>query len=77
MENIHLNTAVSTNVKILVDGKVAVDKSNAIHPANMATVIARGLSNAANHQIFKIKSPLYKISKVFVEIKNLLKSLNK
>jgi energy-coupling factor transporter ATP-binding protein EcfA2 len=55
MENIKLNTSVSTNVKILVDGQVAVDKSNAIHPANMATVIARGLSNADKHQIFKIK----------------------
>jgi hypothetical protein len=55
MENIKLNTSVSTNVKILVDGQVAVDKSNAIHPANMTTVIARGLSNADKHQIFKIK----------------------
>jgi hypothetical protein len=55
MEKIELQTQVSTNVKIIVDGEVAVDKSNAIHPANMATVIARGLSNAEKAHIFKIK----------------------
>jgi hypothetical protein len=32
-----------------------MEKYNAIHPKNMATAIARGLSNAANYQIFKMK----------------------
>jgi hypothetical protein len=36
-------------------GEVLVDKYNAIHPKNMATAIARGLSNSTNFQIFKIK----------------------
>lgn len=49
-------TQVETNVLIKnQDGTVLVDKSNAIHPANMATAIARGLSNAANYSIFKMK----------------------
>ncbi len=36
-------------------GNVLVDHKNAIHPGNMATAIARGLSNAANSEIFKLK----------------------
>lgn len=36
-------------------GEVLVDKRNAIHPKNMATAIARGLSNSPNGNIFKIK----------------------
>jgi hypothetical protein len=36
-------------------GDVVMEKYNAIHPKNMATAIARGLSNAANYQIFKMK----------------------
>jgi len=36
-------------------GEVLVDDHNAIHPRNMATAIARGLSNAPNYQIYKIK----------------------
>lgn len=36
-------------------GEVLVDQHNAIHPKNMATAIARGLSHAANWSIFKLK----------------------
>lgn len=36
-------------------GNVLVDKTNAIHPKNMAIAIARGLSNSPNWQIFKLK----------------------
>lgn len=52
-----LKTLVSGHVQISdrETGEVLVDKFNAIHPANMATAIARGLSNAANYQIFKMK----------------------
>lgn len=48
-------TTVSGDVQIFEDGKLIREKKNAIHPANMAIAIARGLSNAANHQVFKIK----------------------
>jgi hypothetical protein len=51
-----LSTKILGNVLIKDDlGNVLVNKTNAIHPANMATAIARGLSNAANHQIWKMK----------------------
>lgn len=50
-------TNIETNVKIVdrATGEVLVDKPNAIHPANMAVALARGLANSANHQIYKIK----------------------
>ncbi len=52
-----LKTVVSGHVKITDTrtGEVLVDKHNAIHPKNMATAIARGLSNTSNYQIFKLK----------------------
>lgn len=49
-------THVEGHVQIMDSlGNVLVSKKNAIHPGNMATAIARGLSNAANYQIFKMK----------------------
>jgi hypothetical protein len=36
------------------DGNVLLDKKNAIHPQNMATVIARGLSRDADGYIYKL-----------------------
>lgn len=36
-------------------GEILVNKKNAIHPKNMATAIARGLSHSANWSIFKLK----------------------
>lgn len=51
-----LQTTVIGHVLIKDDsGNVLVDKTNAIHPGNMATAIARGLSNATNYEIFKMK----------------------
>lgn len=51
-----LNAAVLGHVLVKDDlGNVLIDKTNAIHPANMATAIARGLSNANNSQIYKLK----------------------
>lgn len=57
-----LKTIVSGHVEIrsravgdIGLGDVLISKHNAIHPKNMATAIARGLSNAANYQIFKMK----------------------
>lgn len=52
-----LKTVVSGHVLIKdrETGEILCDDYNAIHPKNMATAIARGLSNAANFQIFKMK----------------------
>lgn len=51
-----MKTHVSGHVLIKdSDGNILVNKQNAIHPGNMATAIARGLSNAADHQIWKLK----------------------
>lgn len=50
-----LKTVISGDAQIFEDGKLVREKKNAIHPDNMAIAIARGLSNAANHQVFKIK----------------------
>lgn len=52
-----LKTTIAGHVKIsdTKTGEVLVDKHNAIHAANMAVAIARGLSNATNYQIYKIK----------------------
>lgn len=36
-------------------GSILLDKKNAIHPGNMAIALARGLANASNYQIFKLK----------------------
>lgn len=54
-----MNDAPQINVKghltIKDDaGKILVDKDNAIHPQNMARVIARGLANENNSQIWRI-----------------------
>ena len=50
---------INVNGHVLVSdratGEILIDKHNAIHPKNMATAIARGLSNAANYQVFKMK----------------------
>lgn len=35
------------------NGEVVLDKFNAVHPQNMAKVLARGLANEPNQQIFK------------------------
>ena len=54
--NVNLPVQISGSVLIKDDlGNILVDKKNAIHSGNMATAIARGLSNTANHQIFKMK----------------------
>lgn len=52
-----IKTTVSGHVTIKdrATGEVLVDAQNAIHPKNMATAIARGLSNTSNFQIFKMK----------------------
>lgn len=42
-------------VKDGVTGEVLLDKMNAVHPANMALALARGLSNSANANIFTLK----------------------
>lgn len=52
----NFKTEITTNVVVKdASGKELVNKSNAIHPANMAIAIARGLSNSAHGSIFKIK----------------------
>lgn len=42
-------------IKDVHTGEILVDKFNAIHPANMAKVIARGLANEDNHQIYRME----------------------
>lgn len=37
------------------NGEVVLDKYNAVHPANLALAIARGLSNATDHQIYRLR----------------------
>jgi len=54
----NLNVPVTIKGNVLIkdsSGNVLLDRTNAIHPANMSTVIARGLSNSPHFQIFKIK----------------------
>jgi hypothetical protein len=51
-----VNIPISGHVKI-VDrntGEVLLDKNNAIHPQNMARVIARGLAHEPNAWVFKL-----------------------
>jgi len=51
-----IKTTVMGHVLIKDDlGNVLRDEFNAIHPKNMATAIARGLSNTTNYQIYKLK----------------------
>jgi hypothetical protein len=46
---------VKGHVKIHDDlGNVLLDKDNAIHPQNIARIIARALANESNHSIYKI-----------------------
>lgn len=54
--NDFLNFKITGHVLVKDDlGNVIVDAENAIHPKNIATAFARGLSNSTNGQIFKIK----------------------
>jgi hypothetical protein len=50
-------TTVSGHVVIkdTQTGEVLLDKDNAVHSANMATALARGLANSPNFQIYKLK----------------------
>jgi hypothetical protein len=51
-----LSTKILGHVLVKDDqGNVLVNAQNAIHPGNMATAIARGLSNAPNHPVWKLK----------------------
>lgn len=54
-EAFKINVVGHVSVSDRATGEVLIDKHNAIHPKNMATAIARGLSNAANYQVFKMK----------------------
>lgn len=59
MEQTQFATVVEGHVQIFegrgTEGRLLVDKKNAIHPKNMAIAIARGLSNSPNYPIYKIK----------------------
>lgn len=52
----NLKTSIKGHVKAFYadNGEVVIDKFNAVHPQNMAKVIARGLANEPNQQIFQI-----------------------
>jgi hypothetical protein len=51
-----IKVAISGHVKVIDENtkQVLLDKHNAIHPQNMARVIARALSNEPNSNIFRI-----------------------
>ena len=52
----NFDIAVVGDVLIKDDlGNLLVQKQNAIHPGNMATALARGLSNANHAQVYKLK----------------------
>ena len=55
MENL-FKTKIIGHVKAYYsdNNEVVLDKFNAVHPQNMAKVLARGLANEPNHQIFQI-----------------------
>ncbi len=51
-----LSINVTGHVLIRDDlGNILVDRENEIHPQHMAVALARGLSNTANFQIYKLK----------------------
>lgn len=52
----NFKTKIKGHVKAFYkdNGEVVVDKFNAVHPQNMAKVLARGLANEPNQQIFQI-----------------------
>ena len=54
-ETLHAVVSGHVQIKDRATGEVLVDQQNAIHPKNLATAFARGLSNSANYQIFKLK----------------------
>lgn len=55
MYSTNLPLTVKGHVKIEDDlGNVHVDKDNAVHPQNMARVIARALSNESNYRIYRL-----------------------
>lgn len=52
----NFNTKIVGAVTIRDDlGNVLLEKQNAIHPGNMATLLARGMANSADSRIFKLK----------------------
>lgn len=56
MTKTDMNVRVAGHVTIVDEatGEVLVDKNNAIHPQNMARVIARGLAHETNAWVFKM-----------------------
>jgi hypothetical protein len=52
----NMNLKVSGHVKAVdtVTGEVLIDKDNAIHPQNMARIIARGLAHEPNSWVYKM-----------------------
>lgn len=58
MSEININVPVTISTRVLIrDGdtkKVLVDKSNAIHRANMARVLGRGLAHEPNYFIYRM-----------------------
>lgn len=55
--NLNLPVHIEGHVTITdnATGEILLSKTNAVHSKNMATAIARGLSNTPNNQIFKLK----------------------
>ena len=53
-ENAAVNFYNSVKITDKTTGEILLDRKNAIHPANLARVIARGLANEPKHHIYRI-----------------------
>lgn len=54
MDNVKVKFSTLVEIRDHQTGELLVSDCNAVHPANLAFVIARGLANESNHDIFRV-----------------------